>query len=112
MNVKYLINRAVKEYPHRIALIYKDTRLSFRKLNNRVNRLANGLAGLGLKKGDRVGMLLRNCNQFIEIDFALSKTGLVRVPLNARLIGSEHEYMLNDSESNTLIFGEEFKMIC
>lgn len=108
MNVKYLINKAFKEYPDRIALIYKETRLSFRELNYRVNRLANGLASLGIRKGDRVSLLLKNCNQFIEIDFALSKTGLVRVPLNARLTRSEHEYMLNDSEANTLIFGKEF----
>jgi acyl-CoA synthetase (AMP-forming)/AMP-acid ligase II len=108
VNVKYLINRAVKEYPNNMALIYKDTRRTFGELNTRVNRLANGLLGLGIRKGDRVGMLLRNCCEFIEIDFALSKTGIVRVPLNARLTGSDHEYMLNDSGSNTLIFGEEF----
>jgi acyl-CoA synthetase (AMP-forming)/AMP-acid ligase II len=53
-------------------------------------------------------MLLKNCCEFIEIDFALSKTGIVRVPLNARLIASNHEYMLNDSGSNTLIYHEGF----
>jgi len=108
MNVKYLINRAVKEYPDNMALICRDTRMTFRDLNTRVNRLANALLNLGVEKGDRVGMLLRNCSEFIEIDFALSKTGMVRVPLNARLTASDHEYMLNDSGANTLIFGEEF----
>lgn len=108
MNVKYLINRAVNEYPDNLALIYKNIRRTFGELNTRVNRLANGLLQLRIRKGDRVGMLLRNCCEFIEIDFALSKTGMVRVPLNARLTGMDHEYMLNDSEANTLIFGEEF----
>jgi len=108
VNVKYLITRATKEFPDHIAVIYKDVRKTFIDLNRRVNRFANGLLGLGIKKGNRVGMLLKNCCEFIEIDFALSKTGIVRVPLNARLTGSEHEYMLNDSGSNTLIFGEEF----
>ena len=108
MNVKYLIQRAVKEYPDNMALIYKDARMTFRGLNTRVNLLANALIELGLKKGDRVGMLLKNCCEYIEIDFALSKTGIVRVPLNARLSGRDHEYTLNDSESNTLIFGESF----
>jgi acyl-CoA synthetase (AMP-forming)/AMP-acid ligase II len=82
--------------------------MTFGSLNERVNRLANGLLGLKRRKGDRIGMLLRNCCEFIEIDFALSKTGLVRVPLNARLTAGDHEYMLNDSGSNTLVFGEEF----
>jgi long-chain acyl-CoA synthetase len=108
MNVRYLIQRAVKEYSSKTALIYGDTRRTFHELNVRANCLANGLLQLGIKKGDRVGMLLKNCGEFIEIDFGLSKTGIVRVPLNARLTGQDHEYMLNDSESNTLIFGEEF----
>jgi long-chain acyl-CoA synthetase len=108
MNVKHLIDRAVKGYPDNSALVYGKTHRTFRDLNERSNRLANGLLGLGIKKGDRVGMLLRNCCEFIEIDFALSKTGIVRVPLNARLTGKDHEYMLNDSGSNVLIFGEEF----
>jgi len=108
VNVKYLINRASKEFPDNIAVIYKNVRRTFSDLNMRVNRFANGLLKLGIRKGDRVGMLLKNCCEFIEIDFALSKAGIVRVPLNARLTSSDHEYMLNDSGSNTLIFGEEF----
>ena len=108
MNVKYLIDRAVREYPNKTAVVYKDVRRTFRELDSRVNALANGLLTLGIKGGDRVGMLLRNCCEFIEIDLALSKTGIVRVPLNARLTGNDHEYMLNDSEADTLIFGEGF----
>ena len=108
MNVKSLIQRAVVEYPDHTALVYKDVRRTFREVHGRINRFAKGLLHLGLRKGDRVGMLLRNCCEFIETDFALSKTGMVRVPLNARLTGSDHEYMLNDSGSNTLIFGEGF----
>lgn len=108
MNVKYLINRAVQQYPDNMALIYEDRRLTFHDLNSRVNQFANALINQGLKKGDRVGILLKNCTHFIEIDFALSKTGIVRVPLNTRLADSDHEYMLNDSESNALIFGEDF----
>lgn len=108
MNVKYFINRAVIQYPDKIAVIYTDTRRTFSALNLRTNQIANGLLKLGIRKGNRVGMLLKNCCEFIEIDFALSKTGIVRVPLNARLIGSDHEYMLNDSGANTLIFHEGF----
>jgi len=108
MNVKHLIQRAVQEYPDNIALVYKGTRRTFEGLNSRVNRIANALLQLGIKKGDRVGMLLKNCCEFIEIDFALSKTGIVRTPLNARLTGSDHEFMLNDAGAETLIFGESF----
>jgi len=108
VNVRYLINRAVKEYPDSIAVVYKNIRKTFSEVNTRANCLANGLSKLRIEKGDRVGMLLRNCSESIEIDFALSKSGIVRVPLNVRLTERDHEYMLNDSEANTLIFGEEF----
>lgn len=108
MNIKYLINRAVKEYPNNMAIVYKSTRRTFADLNVRCNELANGLLQLGVRKGDRVGILLSNCCEFIEIDFALSKTGMVRVPLNVRLTGPDHQYMLNDSGAKVLIFGEEF----
>ena len=91
-----------------MALVYKDTRMTFKELDQRVNRLAHGILHLGIRKGERVGMLLHNSCEFIEIDFALSKTGIVRVPLNARLTDKDHEYMLNDSGANTLIFGEDF----
>src|SRR5512139_3357222 len=99
MNVKHLIERSAKQYPDHLALVYKDTRRTFRELNDRTNRLANGLLGLGIRKGDRVGMLLRNCCEFIEVDLALSRTGIVRVPCNARLTARDHEFMLNDSGS-------------
>lgn len=108
MNVEYLINRGMREFPDRMAIVYEDTRRSFIEIKDRVNRLANGLMELGFKKGDRIGMLLNNCCEFIEIDFALSKTGIVRVPLNARLHPSDHEYLLNDSGSRALFFGQEF----
>jgi len=111
MNVKHLIDRAVREYPNHMAVVYKDIRRTFRELDRRVNSLARALRSLGLRKGDRVGILLRNCCEFIEIDFALSKTGIVRVPLNARLTGSDHEYMLNDAEAETLIYGEGFREV-
>jgi acyl-CoA synthetase (AMP-forming)/AMP-acid ligase II len=108
MNSKYLINTAVREYPDNIAVICSDVRLTFRQLNDRVNQLANALLDLGFRKGDRVGILMKNCVEFIETDFALSKTGLVRVALNYRLGIKDHEYVINDSGSKVLIFGEEF----
>lgn len=108
MNVKYLINTAVREYPERTALIWKERRYTFKELNDRVNKLAHGLLEIGLKKGDRVGMLLENRAEYIEIDFALSKIGVVRVPLNARLGPQDHQYILDDSQSDALIFTDRF----
>ena len=108
MNSKYLINTAVREYPDNIAVICSDVRLTYRQLDERVNRLANALLGLGLRKGDRVGILMKNGHEYIETDFALSKTGLVRVALNYRLGIKDHAYVINDCGSNALIFSQDF----
>lgn len=111
MNVKCLINRAIRSYSGREALVYKDVRLTFGEIGRRANSVANGLLHLGARKGDRLGMLLPNCNQFIEIDFGLAKTGIGRVPLNSRLTASDHCYMLNDSNASILIFDQQYRKL-
>ncbi len=108
MTVDYLIKRSAKKFGKRLALVDGDLRFTYEALNDRVNRLANGLLGMGLKKGDRVGVLFRNCHQAMESTLALNKAGFVYVPLNARYAGQEHVYMLNDSEANTVIYSKEF----
>ncbi|MFP6608990.1 MAG: AMP-binding protein, partial [Deltaproteobacteria bacterium] len=83
-------------------------RLSFSELNRRSNRTANMLTGLGVKKGDRVALLLMNDIEFVESFFAIAKLGGVVVPLNWRLVGDELAFILDDSGASTLIFGHEF----
>jgi fatty-acyl-CoA synthase len=75
--------------PDKEAVVDRDRRITYQQLNNRVNRLARGLAGLGLKHGDRLGMLSYNCSEFVEVIFAAAKLGLMLVPLNWRLTASE-----------------------
>ena len=108
MNVKYLIHRAAKAYPENLGLVFQNKRLSFAELNTRANQLANALLNRGVNKGDRIGILMRNCCEYIETDFALSKAGIVRVPLNIRLLAEENISILNDSGASVIICGEEF----
>ncbi len=83
-------------------------RLTYRELNASANRLGNALAADGIEKGDRVGLLLMNSREFMEAYFALAKIGAVVVPLNWRLVADELEFILKDSGTKRLIFGEEF----
>lgn len=62
---------------------------------------------MGVKKGDRVASLLRNCSQHIEILFAKYKMGAVDVGLNSRLAAEEVVWQLNDCEAKVLFIGEE-----
>jgi O-succinylbenzoate-CoA ligase len=77
-------------------------------MNGRSNRIANGLLERGVKPGDRVALMLMNSHEFMECYFAIAKIGGVIVPLNWRLLSDELEFILKDSGSTTLIFGEEF----
>jgi long-chain acyl-CoA synthetase len=108
MNVGELVRRCAMWFSDRVALVHGDRSLTYRELNERINRLSHALLSLGLQKGDRVSILSKNRPQILEGVYACYKAGLVTVPLNARLAIPELVYMLNNSESSALILGEEF----
>ncbi len=108
MNIRDYMAKALLYYPNHTALVYKDTRMTTREVVERIYRVANALLTLGLEKGDRVGVILNNCHQCVECFFGIQCAGLVLVPLNARNSAEEHRYMLENSETKALLFGEEF----
>jgi fatty-acyl-CoA synthase len=82
--------------------------MTFRQWNERACKLANGLLGLGLQKGDRVGILAYNCVEWMEIYAAVAKAGLIAVPINFRLTGPEVTYIMQNSEAKAMIFQDDF----
>jgi fatty-acyl-CoA synthase len=92
----------------REAVVDGNRRISYRKLNGRVNRLSRALQGLGLKPGDRCALLAYNCLEYAEVIFAAAKLGLLLVPLNWRLSPAELAFNLSDSGTETLIFDPGF----
>ncbi|MBI4765904.1 MAG: long-chain fatty acid--CoA ligase [Deltaproteobacteria bacterium] len=106
MNPGLLQTFALNRYPDRTAIIFKDQRLTFRELNARSNKLGNALLSLGLKKGQKVAVLMNNCLELVESLSAIPKVGLATVPLNARQSGPEQAYILNDAEADALIVAE------
>ena len=96
-------------------LVEPDTRapqfrfeITWKEFDNRANRFANTLIKSGVKKGDKVAILLMNCLEWLPIYFGILKTGALAVPLNFRFTGDEIKYCLNLSEADLLIFGPEF----
>src|SRR5262245_44156663 len=79
-----ILTTAAIRYGDKEAFFCTETgrHFSFRQVNERCNRLANSLTGLGLKKGDVVAILSTNRVEIVEALFALAKTGLVGLPLN------------------------------
>ena len=76
--------------------------------NEKANRFANLLLSRGIKKDDKVGILLMNCLEWLPIYFGILKTGAIAVPLNFRYDADEIEYCVDLADVNILVFGPEF----
>lgn len=76
--------------------------------NEKANRFANLLIARGVKKGDKVGILLMNCLEWLPIYFGILKTGALAVPLNFRYVAEEIKYCVELAEVDVLVFGPEF----
>ncbi|MCR5215280.1 MAG: acyl--CoA ligase [Eubacterium sp.] len=76
--------------------------------NEKANRFANLLISRGIKKDDKVGILLMNCLEWLPIYFGILKTGAIAVPLNFRYDADEIEYCVDLADVDILVFGPEF----
>jgi acyl-CoA synthetase (AMP-forming)/AMP-acid ligase II len=108
MNTTVFLDIASAICPDRDGIVFEGKRYSFSLLKERSNRLANALAALGVNKGDCVGMLDVNCNQYIEVYFAAAKLGAIFVPINFRAKADEIIYMLENADVNTLFAGSRY----
>ena len=97
--------------PHKTAFIFEDRPFTYQQANLRINQLCHLLLARGVRKGDRISVLLYNCHQYIEIFFALSTIGAILVPLNWRLAGPELQFLIEDSGARMLIFDTEFEEV-
>lgn len=100
--------RAVTQYPDKIAMIDGVDKFTYREFGERVCMLANGLKSLGLKPGDALSALCLNHHRYLEIYFACHMSGVIINPLNIRLGAEELVYILNDSESKVLFIDKPF----
>ncbi|MDH5372488.1 MAG: AMP-binding protein [Acidimicrobiia bacterium] len=103
MPINTLLTRHTRYYPDKLAVVFEDHRLTFSEFNKRVNRLANALLGMGMRKGDKVATILGNSLEVLEVFQAAAKTGIVVVPLSPLLRGEGLSNLINDSDSTAVI---------
>jgi acyl-CoA synthetase (AMP-forming)/AMP-acid ligase II len=82
--------------------------ITWQVFDEKANRFANLLMSRGIKKGDKVAILLMNCLEWLPIYFGILKTGALAVPLNFRYAADEIKYCLDLAEVDVLVFGPEF----
>jgi len=108
LNLGEVLRVNAKKFPNTVALKDRERSFTYPAVNKRVNRLCHGLLAMGLEKGDNVAVVLENSIEIIELYLATAKTGLVIVPINFRLVGSEVEYIVNNSDAKTIVVHDLF----
>ncbi len=115
MEVPLLVNdflrRAAKLYPNKLAIVDGPDRFTYRQFRDRVNQLAHGLISLGIQKGDRVCILSPNSHYFMESYYGVTQIGAILVPLNYRLVASDHEYIINHAGVKAVLVDYEYTKV-
>jgi fatty-acyl-CoA synthase len=104
------LSRTVARYPDAEALVvpYQDVRLTYREFAAEVDRVARGLMGIGLVRGDRIGIWSPNNAEWVLIQYATARIGAILVNINPAYRTSELEYALNQSGCRILVAAPEF----
>jgi acyl-CoA synthetase (AMP-forming)/AMP-acid ligase II len=108
-NIADLFEAVVDTVPERIALVARNTRLTFAELDARANRLAHALADLGIGPGDHVGCYLYNDAEHLETMLAVYKLRAVPINVNYRYVDDELAYLFDDADLAGLVYGAEFR---
>jgi fatty-acyl-CoA synthase len=103
----YNLEVSATRYPHKTAIVYYGRAISYRELASAVNRLAGYLERSGIRRGDRVLLLMQNCPQFIIGYYAILRANAVVVPLNALLMTNELRYYAQDSQAGMALVAQD-----
>jgi len=107
-NIGLFLAKRARLEPNKVGLIFEGREITYKEWNERANRAANAFAALGVKAGDRVGLLMMNSPEFLECFFGLARIGAVVVPLNWRLAPPEIVFIAKDAGLSTLVYGAEY----
>jgi len=103
MAVHELVNIPAGSYPDKPAMVFYGTEITFWQLRDEMVRMANALAGLGVRKGDRVGLHMPTCPQYVVSYYATMSLGAVVVNMNPLYTPDELEYIVENTGLTTLI---------
>jgi len=107
----FFLEEAARKYPNTPCTIFKGAKISYHEMNELTDRLAAGLASLGVKKGDRVGLFMPNTPQFVMAYFAILKIGAIVVATNPLYSHREIEHQVNDAGIEVMVVMSNFYRI-
>jgi len=104
-----IICRNAQAYPDRDSIVFNDTRLTHGQFKEKCDRLAAGLVKAGIQKGDRLGVVAHNCDEFMILYGAAAKMGAIVLPVNWRFQQDEMEVVLNDCTPKFAFAGPDYR---
>lgn len=108
VNFGYFLLRNADCFPDRTAVVCEDRELTYSQLNAECNRLANALKLKGLRRGDRLALLMKSSTEWLVVWYACQKLGVAVLPLHARLMAGELVRTIDTAGCGCLVFGSEF----
>ena len=111
MDIGSYLAQNARKTPEKLAIQCEGRSYTYKEFNEEVNQFAHGLLNLGVNKGDRIALMMKNSDQFVFAFFAGAKIGAVIVPVNFRLTASEVHYILEQSGAVLVICDDEFEDI-
>jgi long-chain acyl-CoA synthetase len=106
-NLGYWCSEAVARYPERVAMIdlcgKHEREVTYRELEERLNRFASLIVAAGLARGDRMAMAVNNRFEFVEVMYGAMRAGIVPVPLNTKLGRETLAYVVEDSGCRAVV---------
>jgi fatty-acyl-CoA synthase len=103
-----ILQRSRRRNPKKLALVYKDERITYEELDARVNQTARAFLEDGIQRGDRVAVLSKNSLDFVVVNFALARIGAVMVPLNYMLTVQDLAYIVQHAGVRVLVASTEY----
>ncbi|WP_409254081.1 acyl-CoA synthetase [Bacillus sp. SCS-153A] len=111
MDIGSYLEQNARKKPEKLAIECNEKTYTYKQFNEEVNKLAHGLLQLGIRKGDKIALMMKNSDQFVLSFFAGAKIGAVVVPVNFRLTATEVQYILDQSQSTAVICDGEFEEV-
>jgi len=103
-----LLTEKAEKNAGKVFLLFQDESVTYDEFEVRSNQVANALISLGVKKGDKIGVFLPNCPEFLFIWFGIAKIGAVMVPYNSEWKGEILSYILNHSDTRAMILYQDY----
>src|SRR5437660_3758280 len=108
LNIGDLVRETARRVPDKTALIFHDQPIKYSEVDREIDLAAAGFAALGIKRGDRVALLVHNVPHSVYAYHGLMRAGGVMIPLNTMYTSEEASYIIADADARAVVVAEPF----